>query len=52
MTKISLDQQSKRVEIDSLIIDNPIVFGFFDKLSKMIAKIDLHEQSISAYLLN
>ena len=34
MTKISLDQQSKSVEIDSLTIDNPIVFGFFDKLSK------------------
>ena len=34
MTKVSLDQQSKRVEIDSLIIDNALVFGFFDKLSK------------------
>lgn len=34
MTKISLDQQSRRVDVENLTIDNEIVFSFFDRLPK------------------
>jgi len=34
MTSLSLNQQARRVEIESLLIDNEIVFSYFDKLPK------------------
>ena len=34
MTSLSLNQQARRVEINSLSIDNKIVFSYFDKLPK------------------
>ena len=34
MTTISLNQQSRRVDVDGLTIENEIVFSYFDKLPK------------------
>ena len=61
MTKLSLDQQSRRVEIDALSIENELVFTYFDRLPKderndklfraiYIGVLALMEDRLSAFL--
>jgi hypothetical protein len=61
MTTVSLDQQSRRVEIDALAIENELVFTYFDRLPKderndklfraiYIGVLALMEDRLSAFL--